>query len=246
MATKQKKQIAKKRWLVTTYWHTNAECVVEADTKEEAKEIGESFLAQDHPDLIDQLLSGMQSDGSTDVEATERPVTVLREVKTYAVIMEWRSNYEGGTSLLYVTTNIAEAKRYLAEKRKFEETHSWIKDCYGDDLIVEESETSWSAYEDGEYNSTHTNIKIFEFGDKDLKAAWDEVTPDQHYLINVPGKKGYSFMVCGKFSDEEAIDRALAADLFNYEDDADYAEVDNLVDESDIKHFTECGCCHRL
>ena len=66
-----------------------------------------------------------------------------------------------------------------------------------------------------------------------------------YFIINVPGKHGYSFMVCGEFNNEDdAIEHAASAGLFEDEMDIDYAEADDLVDEYDIKSFKESGCCY--
>lgn len=66
-----------------------------------------------------------------------------------------------------------------------------------------------------------------------------------YYIINVPGKHGYSFMVCGEFSDDyDAIEHAANAGLFEDENDIDYATADDLVSQYDIDHFKESGCCY--
>ena len=49
------------------------------------------------------------------------------------------------------------------------------------------------------------------------------------YSINVPGPEGYSFAVKGAFSESEAIDKALEADLFTSPVDADYAIVEDIT-----------------
>lgn len=71
-----------------------------------------------------------------------------------------------------------------------------------------------------------------------------------YYKIDVRGyKHGYSFMVSStdKVEDDgEVIDRALDKGLFNDETDADYAEVDDLLTQYDIDHFTQNGCCHSI
>lgn len=69
-----------------------------------------------------------------------------------------------------------------------------------------------------------------------------------YYKIDVMGKDGYSFMISTlnplKY-DEEAIDIAWDLGCFNDKDDVDYAIVDDLVGEADIKHFIECNCCYQ-
>lgn len=70
-----------------------------------------------------------------------------------------------------------------------------------------------------------------------------------YYKIDVMGKNGYSFMVETDEElryDENAIDLALEHNLFQDSEDADYAIVDDLVSERDIKHFTSTGCCHKI
>ena len=61
-----------------------------------------------------------------------------------------------------------------------------------------------------------------------------------YYKIDVHSRSnGYSFMVRSddEISDDEAISRALSADCFIDEDDADAATVDMLIDEKDVKAF---------
>ena len=69
-----------------------------------------------------------------------------------------------------------------------------------------------------------------------------------YYKIDVMGKNGYSFMISTlnplKY-DDEAIDIAWDLGCFNDKDDVDYAVVDDLVGEDDIKHFIECKCCYQ-
>jgi len=63
-----------------------------------------------------------------------------------------------------------------------------------------------------------------------------------YYKIDVHSRSdGYSFMVRSddELSDDEAIRRALAADCFNDEEDADAATVDTLIDENDIEFFAD-------
>ena len=63
-----------------------------------------------------------------------------------------------------------------------------------------------------------------------------------YYKIDVHSRSdGYSFVVRSdnELSDDEAISRALAADCFNDEEDADAATVDTLIDEEDVAFFTD-------
>lgn len=69
-----------------------------------------------------------------------------------------------------------------------------------------------------------------------------------YYKIDVAGRHGYSFMVFStdELDECEVIDIALRNGLFDDDDDADYAIVDDLVSDYDIKSFTNCGCCHQI
>lgn len=71
------------------------------------------------------------------------------------------------------------------------------------------------------------------------------LTFPHHYLVNVLGKDGYSFMVeiaedmdeavkCGDYHD--IIELASKADLFNDKDDVYQCNV-SIADDNDIKHF---------
>ena len=60
-----------------------------------------------------------------------------------------------------------------------------------------------------------------------------------YYLLNVPGKHGYSFMVlCDAKDEEEAISMAADAELFQDPEDADYCIAEE-ASESDIMHFAK-------
>ena len=69
-----------------------------------------------------------------------------------------------------------------------------------------------------------------------------------YYKIDVAGQHGYSFMVFStdELNDCEVIDIAQQNGLFEDDDDADYAIVDDLVSDYDIEHFTNCECCHQI
>lgn len=69
-----------------------------------------------------------------------------------------------------------------------------------------------------------------------------------YYKIDVPGRHGYSFMVfsTNELDECEVINTALRNGLFDDDEDADYAIVDDLVSDYDIESFTECGCCHQI
>lgn len=58
-----------------------------------------------------------------------------------------------------------------------------------------------------------------------------------YYLLNVPGKHGYSFMVlCDAKDEEEAVSMAADAELFKDPEDADYCIAEE-ASESDIEHW---------
>ena len=61
-------------------------------------------------------------------------------------------------------------------------------------------------------------------------------------------KNGYSFMVSSpnELEDEVILDLAVLKDLFENEEDSDCAEVDCLVDETDIEVFRQSGRLHRI
>ena len=69
-----------------------------------------------------------------------------------------------------------------------------------------------------------------------------------YYKIDVPGRHGYSFMVfsTNELDECEVINTALRNGLFDDDEDADYAIVDDLVSEYDIEIFSKCGCCHQI
>ena len=59
------------------------------------------------------------------------------------------------------------------------------------------------------------------------------------YLVNVPGKYGYSFMVNTALEDEsDILSKCYEMELFNYEEDVTYASVSE-ADEYDQEHFKE-------
>lgn len=69
----------------------------------------------------------------------------------------------------------------------------------------------------------------------------------KYYLINVPGKHGYSIPVKSEnidfdtFNGEaEIIDAAVAKGLFYDNEEADYANVEEMTDY-DVEHFTAPG-----
>ena len=70
-----------------------------------------------------------------------------------------------------------------------------------------------------------------------------------YYKVDVMGRNGYSFMVKSntEFADEyDVIDIALEREMFNVDDDANYADVDSLVSLNDIEHFESCGCVRKI
>lgn len=68
-----------------------------------------------------------------------------------------------------------------------------------------------------------------------------------YYKIDVMGLSGYSFMISTlhPLKDvNEAIDIAWDLGCFNDKDDVNYAVIDELFGEYDIKHFIKCRCCY--
>ena len=74
--------------------------------------------------------------------------------------------------------------------------------------------------------------------------------PDEFYykIVVHKVKNGYSFMVSSpnELEDEVILDLAVLKDLFENEEDSDCAEVDCLVDETDIEVFRQSGRLHRI
>ena len=67
----------------------------------------------------------------------------------------------------------------------------------------------------------------------------DEKSSEKFYLVNVPGKYGYSFMVNTALEDEsDILTKCFEMNLFNDEDDVNYASVSE-ADEYDQEHFKE-------
>lgn len=63
----------------------------------------------------------------------------------------------------------------------------------------------------------------------------------KHYLVSVAGKHGYSFMIlCDAKDEDEAINMAADADLFNDQVDADYCVAEE-VSENYITRWKKCG-----
>ena len=64
------------------------------------------------------------------------------------------------------------------------------------------------------------------------------------FLINVPGKHGYSFMVSGELKDiDEAIEAADINGLFEDDEDIEFAYGEEVTcDKESVNHFIEAGC----
>lgn len=63
-----------------------------------------------------------------------------------------------------------------------------------------------------------------------------------YYKIDILGKHGYSFMVSSNdvLDEGEVLAKALAKELFQDENDANYAVVDSLISDYDIENFKDC------
>ena len=67
----------------------------------------------------------------------------------------------------------------------------------------------------------------------------DESSSEKFYLVNVPGKHGYSFMVNTALEDElDILTKCSEKELFNDEEDVNYASVSE-ADKHDQEHFKE-------
>lgn len=81
--------------------------------------------------------------------------------------------------------------------------------------------------------------------DKSGLSANDDSLSENFYLVNVPGKNGYSFMVKTTLEDEfDILEKCSELDLFNDEEDAIYASVSE-ADKYDQEHFKEFKCLDR-
>ena len=63
-----------------------------------------------------------------------------------------------------------------------------------------------------------------------------------YFMVNVPGKYGYSFMVTTEndnMSELEILNACLAKDLFEEATDFEIAEINRDVFEDDIEHFKD-------
>jgi len=68
----------------------------------------------------------------------------------------------------------------------------------------------------------------------------------KYWLINVSGHNGYSLMIHAEVSTEEqAINAASDADLFDDSDDAKIATAEE-ADSNDIKQFKEWNMIHEI
>lgn len=68
----------------------------------------------------------------------------------------------------------------------------------------------------------------------------------KYFLINVTGHHGYSFMVlCGAKDEDEAIELAAEENLFEDEEDVEYATCEE-ASEYDIIHFKKFDMIHEI
>lgn len=87
---------------------------------------------------------------------------------------------------------------------------------------------------------------IEDLSEECLEYAETEEKPSDglnYFMVNVPGKYGYSFMVTTKYanmSEQEILNACLANDLFEQETDVEIASIDTEVYEDDIRHFKDC------
>jgi hypothetical protein len=69
----------------------------------------------------------------------------------------------------------------------------------------------------------------------------------KNYLVNVSGKKGYSFCVKtgSEMTEDNIIEACVSLDLFSDSEDADYASVEPAT-EYDVRHFSTEGCLYKI
>lgn len=63
-----------------------------------------------------------------------------------------------------------------------------------------------------------------------------------YYKVDVLGRNGYSFMVVSndELDEYDVLNKSYLKGLFDDENDANYAVVDDLVSEYDIENFKDC------
>jgi len=88
----------------------------------------------------------------------------------YVVAMSWACDCESGEDVLLVTSSKDKAIETMNEKIAKEKADSWIssvdENSVGDDedseYCEDVSETSWSFYLNGSYDSQHTDVRVIE------------------------------------------------------------------------------------
>lgn len=63
-----------------------------------------------------------------------------------------------------------------------------------------------------------------------------------YYKIDIMGRNGYSFMVVSndELDEVDVLNKSYIKGLFDDDNDANYAVVDDLVSEYDIENFKDC------
>lgn len=80
--------------------------------------------------------------------------------KFYIVVLEWALEGESGVEISLAETK-EKAVEYFNALVKIEKENSWIKYSDEEFLIITENQERFTAYIDGEYSITHTNIGIY-------------------------------------------------------------------------------------
>ena len=69
-----------------------------------------------------------------------------------------------------------------------------------------------------------------------------EYNGKHYYKIDIMSRNGYSFMVVSidELDEYDVLNKSYLKGLFDDENDANYAVVDDLVSEYDIENFKDC------
>ena len=104
---------------------------------------------------------------------------------------------------------------------------------------TEDYTKSMTQKDDSESEEDSDEFEGDDSEDESGLATNDDSLSENFYLVNVPGKHGYSFMVKTILEDEsDILEKCSELDLFNDEDDVTYASVSE-ADKYDREHFKE-------
>lgn len=136
-----------------------------------------------------------------------------------------KNAYEDGKK--HMDAEWSEVMKQYCEKHDIDfwdfirDVHMMFSDAQNDD--------SGSEKDDSEEDSSEDKSEL----------SNDESSSEKFYLVNVPGKHGYSFMVKTSLEDEsDILEKCSEKELFNDDEDVNYASVSE-ADEYDQEFFKE-------